>query len=91
PKSISGLYPNEIVSDFSFLPFGGGGRKCVGDQFAMMEATVTMAMLLKRFDFHIVGSPNDVGMVTGATIHTENGLKMTVTPRKSTAAASSET
>ncbi|CAN0269998.1 unnamed protein product, partial [Discosporangium mesarthrocarpum] len=22
PKSISGLYPNEIVSDFSFLPFG---------------------------------------------------------------------
>jgi cytochrome P450 family 97 subfamily B polypeptide 3 len=42
PEKIRGLYPNEIASDFAFLPFGGGQRKCVGDQFAMMEATVTM-------------------------------------------------
>ena len=42
PDKISGLYPNEQATDFAFLPFGGGARKCVGDQFAMMEATVTM-------------------------------------------------
>lgn len=42
PDKISGLYPNEIATDFAFLPFGGGKRKCVGDQFAVMEATVTM-------------------------------------------------
>lgn len=42
PDKISGLYPNEQASDFAFLPFGGGSRKCVGDQFAVMEATVTM-------------------------------------------------
>ena len=42
PDKIAGLYPNEQAADFAFLPFGGGTRKCVGDQFAMMEATVTM-------------------------------------------------
>lgn len=83
PRMGGGLYPSEVDADFAFLPFGGGNRKCVGDQFAMMEATVTLAMLLKKIDFTMVGTPEDVGMVTGATIHTKNGLKMTARLRDS--------
>jgi len=78
PDKTSGLYPNEIATDFAFLPFGGGKRKCIGDQFAVLEAAVTMAMLLNKFDFDFIGSPDDVGMQTGATIHTMNGLNMVV-------------
>jgi len=81
PDKVTGLYPNEIASDFAFIPFGGGQRKCVGDQFAMLEAAVTMSMLLKEFDFEFAMDPKDVGMQTGATIHTMNGLNMY--PRKS--------
>jgi cytochrome P450 family 97 subfamily B polypeptide 3 len=91
------LYPNEIASDFAYLPFGGGARKCVGDEFAVLEATVTLAMVLRRFDFDfdpdkMVGKsdmydhPKDlnhpVGMKTGATIHTRNGLHMIVKKRE---------
>jgi cytochrome P450 family 97 subfamily B polypeptide 3 len=76
PDKISGLYPNEQAADFAFLPFGGGARKCVGDQFAMMEAVVTMAMMIKNFDFEFAIPPQEVGMKTGATIHTMNGLLM---------------
>jgi cytochrome P450 len=46
PDKVTGLYPNERAADFAFLPFGGGSRKCVGDQFAMMEATVTMVSII---------------------------------------------
>lgn len=65
---------DQIVSDFSFLPFGGGPRKCVGDQFALMESTVALAMLLQKFDIELRGPPESVGIVTGATIHTKNGM-----------------
>jgi cytochrome P450 len=80
-KQGSSLYPNEVASDFAFLPFGGGIRKCVGDQFALMEATVCLMMTLSKYKFELAGSPSDVGMATGATIHTANGLKCKVIKR----------
>jgi cytochrome P450 family 97 subfamily B polypeptide 3 len=80
PDKISGLYPNEQAADFAFLPFGGGARKCVGDQFAMMEAAVTLSILLKNYNFELAIPADDVGMKTGATIHTMNGLQMRVHP-----------
>jgi len=64
----------QIIADFAFLPFGGGPRKCVGDQFALLESTVALALLLRKFDVELRGSPDEVEMVTGATIHTKNGL-----------------
>nr|KYP52637.1 Cytochrome P450 97B2 [Cajanus cajan] len=73
-RSPGALYPNEIISDFAFLPFGGGPRKCVGDQFALMESTVALTMLLQNFDVELKGTPESVELVTGATIHTKNGL-----------------
>ncbi|KAH9571391.1 hypothetical protein CY35_02G092800 [Sphagnum magellanicum] len=73
-KGQGALYPNEVMSDFSFLPFGGGPRKCVGDQFAFMESIIGLCMLLQKFDLELRGSPEEVEVVTGATIHTKAGL-----------------
>lgn len=77
------LYPTETQSDYAYLPFGGGARKCVGDQFACMEAVVTLAMVLRKFDLSLDIDPNKVGIYTGATIHTRNGLLMKVKARQS--------
>ncbi|GJN22559.1 hypothetical protein PR202_gb10137 [Eleusine coracana subsp. coracana] len=65
----------------SYLPFGGGPRKCIGDMFATFETVVATAMLVKRFDFQMAPGAPPVEMTTGATIHTTEGLKMTVTRR----------
>ncbi|MCL7052304.1 hypothetical protein MKW94_027826 [Papaver nudicaule] len=78
---LDGPNPNETNQNFSYLPFGGGPRKCLGDMFATCETVVAVAMLVQRFDFQMaVGAP-PVEMTTGATIHTTEGLLMTVTRR----------
>lgn len=79
---IDGPAPNETNCNFAYLPFGGGRRKCIGDQFAVFEAITALAMLLRRFDFAMAPNAPPVGMTTGATIHTTNGLYMTVKPRE---------
>ena len=75
--------PNEITEDFRYLPFGAGPRKCIGDQFASLQARLTLAMLLRRFDFQLVRADR-VQMTTGATIHTTEGLYMRVLARSKT-------
>lgn len=34
-------------------PSGGGARKCIGDQFAITEASVALITLLRRFRFRL--------------------------------------
>jgi hypothetical protein len=35
------------------LHAGGGARKCIGDQFAITEATLALVMILRRFRFRL--------------------------------------
>ncbi|KAG2433939.1 hypothetical protein HYH02_012484 [Chlamydomonas schloesseri] len=78
---LDGPMPNEVTENFAYLPFGGGRRKCIGDQFAIFEAVVALAMLMRRYEFSLDESKGTVGMTTGATIHTTNGLNMFVRRR----------
>ncbi|GAB4856531.1 cytochrome P450 [Ancistrocladus abbreviatus] len=78
---LEGPVPNETNTDFRFIPFSGGPRKCVGDQFALLEAIVALAILLQHLNFELVPDQN-ISMTTGATIHTTNGLYMRLTPRE---------
>lgn len=52
-----------------------------GDQFAIFESVVALAMLVRRFDFEFAPDAPPVGMTTGATIHTTNGLWLTIKQR----------
>ncbi|GAA0165056.1 oxygenase [Lithospermum erythrorhizon] len=78
---LDGPNPNETNQNFSYLPFGGGPRKCIGDQFATFENVVAVAMLVRRFNFQMALGAPSVEMTTGATIHTTEGLVMSVTCR----------
>ncbi|PIC97943.1 MULTISPECIES: cytochrome P450 [unclassified Sporosarcina] len=41
---------------FSYFPFGGGSRSCIGSRFALLEATLILSVLYKKFLFHNVRS-----------------------------------
>ncbi len=53
------------TSRWAYLPFGGGRRSCLGQHFALMEATLVLAMLASRVDLHRVGdAPAEDAYVT---------------------------
>ncbi len=39
---------------FSYFPFGGGGRQCIGESFAWMEATLAIATIAQRWRLEIL-------------------------------------
>jgi sterol 14-demethylase len=60
----------EDKRDFAFIPFGGGRHKCMGNAFAFLQVKAILAILLRRFEFELVGDPIDSnfhGLVVGPT------------------------
>jgi cytochrome P450 len=39
---------------FAYFPFGGGPRQCIGNNFAVMEATLLLATIAQRFRIRLV-------------------------------------
>lgn len=40
---------------WQYLPFGGGPRSCLGDHFAVLEATLALATIIGQFEVHSLG------------------------------------
>jgi cytochrome P450 len=64
----------------AWLPFGAGPRTCVGQGFAMQEAIVVLATVIRAFNLSAV--PGDVPEpVSRLTLRPKNGVRLRFTPR----------
>ena len=63
------------VSRFSYLPFGIGPRTCIGASFALQEATIVLAVLMRRFELGLAPGAK-VWPVQSVTLRPAFGIPM---------------
>lgn len=69
--------PKEVASRprYTYYPFGGGPRQCIGMQFALLEAQLITAILAQKFRFRLVpGHPVSPRIAT--TLKPSHGMQM---------------
>ncbi len=70
----------EKIGRFQYLPFGAGPRVCIGATFALQEAVIALAVLMRRFRFDTAGGARP-WPVQKLTVQPAGGLAMRVTRR----------
>jgi cytochrome P450 len=65
---------------FAYIPFGGGPRLCIGNQFAMTEAMLILATIVQRYRLDLVPG-HQVGIDAQITLRPKGGLPMLVSAR----------
>jgi cytochrome P450 len=83
PDRFVGVNPDT----YSWVPFGGGTRRCIGAAFAATEMDVVLRTLLRDFDFATTDEPDERWHSRGVTWAPERGGLAVVHRRKEVGAA----
>ena len=67
----------ERLPRFTFFPFGGGARVCIGQPFAMMEIVLALAAIAQRYHFTLSEGAG-LRFVPGVTLKPDGPVKLRV-------------
>ncbi|CAF1585682.1 unnamed protein product [Didymodactylos carnosus] len=71
---------SRLAHPFSYLPFSTGNRNCIGQNFALLEAKVMLAMIIQRLDLELVPGQKVVPSVI-LTMKSKYGLQAKISRR----------
>jgi cytochrome P450 len=72
----------EARPKFSYFPFGGGARICIGERFAWMEGTLALAAIAQRWKLRLAPG-HRVDTLPLLTLRPRYGMNMLAVPRES--------
>jgi cytochrome P450 len=70
------------VAPNTWIPFGGGVRRCIGAGFSLMEGVAVLREVLTKLDVHVVEGHTDKPRVRNITSVPDQGARIVVTPRR---------
>jgi cytochrome P450 family 135 len=70
------------LSPTTWLPFGGGNRRCLGAGFAMAEMTIVLREVLRRVDLATTTAPGERRRVRGVVLEPHRGARIRVIARR---------
>jgi cytochrome P450 len=72
----------EQIVPYSYFPFGGGPRVCIGNSFAMMEMQLIMAAVLSRYRLTLAEGQGEPELEPLIVLQPKEGIKLRVTSRE---------
>jgi cytochrome P450 len=68
----------KVRTPFTYLPFGGGPRGCIGGNYAMLQILMILSDLVRKYDFHL--APDQIIEARPMVIlRPKYGIRMTFT------------
>lgn len=66
---------------FAYFPFGGGPRQCIGNAFALMEATLILATIARKFRLRLEAN-HPVAPLASLTLRPRHGVRVKLESRR---------
>lgn len=63
---------------FAYLPFGGGPRICIGNNFALMEMQLLLALIVRDFAVSLLHPHQEVKPEASVTLRPKGGMQLRV-------------
>lgn len=75
PERFSSKQAGDASKPFSYLPFGGGIRECLGKEFARLEMKLFAVRLVQNYTWELLPTQN-LEMISVPVPHPQDGLKV---------------